>query len=77
MPPGTLKTYTPDGVVGIVEPWTLGLTSRTPSVVTSFLLSATNTITPKVGSMDETLSSWFSPKCLKHLIGTADQGQVK
>ena len=48
VPPGTLKTYTPDGVIGIVEPWTLGLTSRTCNVVTSFLLSATNTAMPEV-----------------------------
>ena len=41
--PGTLKTYTPNGVIGIVEPWTLRLTSRTHNVVTGFLLSATNT----------------------------------
>ena len=34
MPPGTFKTYTPDGVVGIVEPQTLRLTSRTPCAVT-------------------------------------------
>ena len=48
VPPGTLKTYTPDGVVGIVEPQTLGLTSRTCNVVTGFLLSATNTTTSEV-----------------------------
>ena len=48
MPPGTLKTYTPDGVVGIVEPQTLGLTSRTAYVVTGFLLSAMNTTTQEV-----------------------------
>ena len=42
VPPGTLKTYTPDGVVGIVEPQTLGLTSRTLYAVTGFLLSAMN-----------------------------------
>ena len=48
MPPGTLKTYTPDGVVGIVEPWSLRLTSRTRDVVTGFLLSAMNTTMSEV-----------------------------
>ena len=43
MSPGALKTYTPDGVVGIEEPWTLRLTSRTLYIVTGFLQSATNT----------------------------------
>ena len=46
--PGTLKTYTPNGVVGIVEPWTLRLTSRTAYVVTGFLLSAMNTAMPEI-----------------------------
>ena len=48
VPPGTLKTYTPDGVVGIVEPRTLGLTSGTHDIVTSFLQSAMNTTTTEV-----------------------------
>ena len=43
VPPGTLKNYTPDGVIGIVEPQTLRLTSRALYAVTGFLLSATNT----------------------------------
>ena len=43
MSPGALETYTPDGIVGIEEPQTLGLTSRTLYAVTGFLLSATNT----------------------------------
>ena len=48
VPPGTLKTFTPDGVVGIVEPQTLGLTSGTCDIVTGFLQSAINTIMTKV-----------------------------
>ena len=48
MSPGALKTYTPDGVIGIVEPWTLRLTSKTGDVVTGFLQSAMNTTTLEV-----------------------------
>ena len=55
MSPGALKTYTPDGVVGIEEPWTLGLTSRTLYAVASFLLSALNTTSV------EGRSGWTKP----------------
>ena len=59
MSPGALKTYTPDGVVGIVEPWTPRLTARTLSYQISFLLSATNTQYEEVGWEGETLCAGF------------------
>ena len=54
-----VHTKTPQVVVGIEEPRTLRLTTRTRSYRTGFLLSATNTQYKEVGLRGETLCAGF------------------
>ena len=54
-----MHTNTPQVVIGIEEPRTPRLTTRTLSYRTGFLLSATNTQYEEVGLKDETLCAGF------------------
>ena len=61
-----VHTNTPQVVVGIVEPRTPRLTSRSASYRTGFLLSATNTQYEEVEINGRNPVCRFSPKCLEH-----------
>ena len=65
-----MHTNTPQVVVGIEEPQTPRLTTRTRSYRTGFLLSATNTQYDEVGLRGETLCAGF-------LLSTTDTRRNK
>ena len=61
-----VHTNTPGDVVGIVEPWTPGLTARSSVFEAGFLLSATNTSEDEDRIKGQNPMCWFSPKCHGH-----------
>ena len=61
-----MHTNTPQVVVGIVEPRTPRLITRTLVYRTGFLLSATNTQYKEVGINGRNPVCQFSPKCHEH-----------